>query len=217
MRPRFRQYNAIMRIVLPLALLALSAGLCTGQSGFQPLFNERNLDQFIVDTPGLWSVEKGVLVGRSPGLKYNDFLRTRKNYRNFILKAKFRMNDATGNANSGIQFRSKPMPDSHEVIGYQADLGQKYWGCLYDESRRKKVLAGPGPEALAKLDEAGWNEYTITARGNHIVLELNGVKTVDYTEKDAGIEPGGFLAFQLHSGPAFHMEFRSIRIQVLPD
>jgi hypothetical protein len=58
-------------LLLPGAMLA--------QAGFQPLFNGKNLDEFVVDTPGLWSVEKGgEIVGRSPALKYNDFLRTRR-------------------------------------------------------------------------------------------------------------------------------------------
>lgn len=182
---------------------------------FRPLFNGRNLDDFIVDTPGLWRVERGgTIVGVSPGLKYNDFLRTRRAYSDFILKAAFRMVDSTGKGNSGIQFRSKPMPDSHEVIGYQADIGQDYWGCLYDESRRKKVLAGPKPEQL-KIDRQGWNRYVITAQGPRITLELNGVKTVDYTETESGIEGSGFVALQLHGGPPLEMHFKDLTIAEL--
>lgn len=180
------------------------------------MFNGKNLDQWIVDTPGLWRVEHGVIIGTSPGLKYNDFLRTKKQYRNFILKATFRMKDTTGKANSGIQFRSKPMSDSHEVIGYQADMGQQYWGCLYDESRRKKVLVQASPEALAKLDKAGWNSYVITAVGNKITIELNGVKSVEWVETEPGIEESGFLALQLHGGPPLEMEFKDLRIKELP-
>jgi hypothetical protein len=182
---------------------------------FRPLFNRRNLDDFIVDTPGLWRVERGgTIVGVSPGLKYNDFLRTRRQYSDFILKAAFRMVDASGKGNSGIQFRSKPMPDSHEVIGYQADMGQDYWGCLYDESRRKKVLAGPAPGNL-KIDRKGWNRYVITARGPRITLELNGLKTVDYTETENGIEGSGFIALQLHGGPPLEMHFKDLTIAEL--
>ena len=182
---------------------------------FRPLFNGRNLDDFIVDTPGLWRVGRGgTIVGVSPGLKYNDFLRTRRQYSDFTLKASFRMIDALGKGNSGIQFRSKPMPDSHEVIGYQADMGQDYWGCLYDESRRKKVLAGPAPGKL-KIDRQGWNRYVITARGAHITLELNGVTTVDYTEAESGIEGSGFIALQLHGGPPLEMHFKDLTIAEL--
>ena len=205
----------MMRIFLLAAALAGAA--FSQQAGFKPLFNGRNLDDFVVDTPGLWSVEKGEIVGRSPALKYNDFLRTKKNYSHFILKVKFKMTDASGKANSGVQFRSKPMPDSHEVIGYQADMGQNYWGCLYDESRRKKVLVQASPEALAGLDEAGWNEYIVEASGPRILITLNGHVTVDYTETEPGIETGGFIALQLHAGPAFEMRFKDLLIRELPD
>jgi len=199
--------------------IALTAGTAAAAdpsgNGFKPLFNGKNLNDFTVDTPGLWRVENGSIIGVSPGLRYNDFLRTRKHYRDFILKVKFRMVDTTGKGNSGIQFRSRPMPGSHEVIGYQADVGQNHWGCLYDESRRRRVLAQASPESLAGLDKTGWNEYVITARGPRITLELNGRKTVDYTETEAGIEHSGFIALQLHSGPPLEMHFKDLFIKEL--
>lgn len=192
-----------------------SVSLLHAENDFKPLFNGKNLDDWIVDTPGLWSVQNGVISGKSPGLKYNDFLRTRKHYRNFILKASFRMTDPTGRGNSGIQFRSKPVEGSHEVSGYQADMGQQYWGALYDESRRKKVLVQASEAALAKLDKTGWNQYVITAKGNHITIELNGVKSVEWTETEPGIEDNGFIALQLHSGGPLTMEFKDLMIRVL--
>jgi hypothetical protein len=65
-------------------------------------------------------------------------------------------------ANAGIQIRSRRIPNHHEMIGYQADMGQHYWGCLYDESRRRKILANVNRQELdkvLKLDD--WNEYVI--------------------------------------------------------
>ena len=40
-------------------------------------------------------------------------------------------------------------------------------------------LAQASPESLAGLRKDDWNEYVITARGNHITLYLNGKRTVD--------------------------------------
>ena len=196
-----------------LVLCVLTAASLFAEEGFTPLFNGKNLDGWEVDTPGLWSVRDGMIVGQSPGLKYNDFLRTKRNYSDFILKLSFRMVDGRGN--SGIQFRSKPVPNSHEVSGYQADIGEQYWGCLYDESRRRKVLVQAKPESLAGLKKDDWNEYVITAQGNHITLDLNGVRTVDYTETDPGIETTGFLALQLHGGPPMEVHFKDLRIREL--
>jgi predicted dehydrogenase len=180
---------------------------------FQALFNGADLEGWETDTPGLWRVRDGVIVGKHSGLKYNDFLRTKRSYRDFMLQLEFQL--AGGEGNSGIQFRSKPAPGSHEVEGYQADIGQKYWGCLYDESRRKRVLAEPDPLMLRNTDKTGWNTYVITAHGRHITLELNGVRTVNYIEEEPGIDRVGFIALQAHSGPRIEVHFRNIQIAEL--
>ena len=121
-----------------------------------------------------------------------------------------------GKGNSGVQFRSKRVADSSEVSGYQADIGEQYWGCLYDESRRNKVLA-QAPATLAdKLKKNDWNTYTIRAVGPRITLAINGVTTVDYTEPDASIPRTGVVALQVHSGPPLRVAFRKIRIKELP-
>jgi len=198
------------------AFLLTGAAAAFGQTGFRPLWNGRDLSDFVVDTKELWAVEDGMIAGKSPGIKYNEFLRTRKTYGDFHLRCEFKMTDPTGKANSGIQFRSaETEPRSHEVVGYQADMGQQYWGCLYDESRRKRVLAQASEAALAKLDKAGWNSYEIEAKGPRIVLRLNGVVSVDYTETEAGIAQSGFIALQLHSGPPLEMRWRQLAIREL--
>lgn len=184
-----------------------------GQGAATPLFDGKTLAGWVVDTPGLWQVRDGMIVGRHDGLKYNDFLRTRKHYKDFELRLKFRL--VNGEGNTGVQFRSQPVPDSHEVAGYQADIGMQYWGCLYDESRRKRVLAQAAVGSLEGLDKTGWNEYVITARGNHITLELNGKRTVDYTEPEPGMDSPGFIALQVHSGPRIEVWFKDIVLREL--
>jgi hypothetical protein len=196
-----------------LCSLFVIAAAASAQPGFKPLFNGRDLDGWQVDTPGLWQVRDGALIGKHDGLKYNDFLRTVKHYRNFELRLKFRL--VNGEGNSGIQFRSKPVPNSHEVEGYQADIGAQYWGCLYDESRRKKILAQAPASMLEGLDKTTWNEYVVTARDNRITLELNGKRTVDYTETEPGMDVAGFIALQVHSGPKIEVWFKDVMIREL--
>jgi predicted dehydrogenase len=182
-------------------------------SEWRALFNGTDLSTWIVDTKELWSVRDGMIVGRHSGLKYNDFLRTREDFGDFELSLSFRLTGGEGN--SGIQFRSEPVPNSHEVSGYQADIGQQYWGCLYDESRRNKVLAGPPEGALAGLDKNGWNDYVIRAQGNFISLHLNRIRTVHYLETESNIRRRGFIALQVHSGPKIEVAFKTIRIREL--
>jgi predicted dehydrogenase len=197
--------------------LAFKTGRTTETSrnsaDWQPLWNGRDLSDFIVDTESCWAVRDGIIVGRHDGLKYNDFLRTRRQYDDFELRLMFRLKNGVGN--SGIQFRSEPVPDSHEVSGYQADIGEKYWGCLYDESRRKKVLAGPPEMALANLDKTAWHNYVIRAEGNFITLHLDGVRTVHYVETAPNILERGFIALQVHSGPGIEVEFKDLMIRAL--
>ena len=184
------------------------------EDGFRPLFNGRDLSGWEGDRK-LWLVEQGMLIGRSPGIKYNDFLATTRSYRDFVLRFQIRLIDGRGN--SGMQFRSQRVPPpSHEVCGYQADVAAGMWGNIYDESRRRKNLAGPAAELLRKiLRPTGWNDYEIQARGDHIVLALNGVTTADYAETDAKIARDGIFATQIHAGGPMEVQFRNIRIREL--
>lgn len=161
----------------------------------------------------LWKVEQGLLVGDSPGIPRNQFLATTKRYADFEMQLEFRL--VGGSGNSGIQFRSERVPRSTEVSGYQADIGQQYWGCLYDESRRNKVLVQATPQAQAAFKKNDWNTYSIRAAGDHIVLQANGTTTVDYRERGEKIASSGILALQVHSGPPTRVEFRKIRIREL--
>jgi hypothetical protein len=156
-----------------------------------------------------------MLVGDSPGIKRNEFLATEKRYANFELRLEFRLRDGMGN--SGIQFRSKRVADSSEVSGYQADIGEKYWGCLYDESRRNKILVQAPVGLDDVLKKEGWNSYVIRAEGNHITLSVNGRQTVDYREEGSDIAASGIIALQVHAGAPLRVEFKNLRIRELPD
>lgn len=203
-------------IVLGL-LLAASAALppyvfAADEDGYRVLFNGKDLAGWEGDT-SLWKVADNCIVGDSPGIKHNQFLCTKDEYGDFELKVEFRMRDGVGN--SGVQFRTKRVPGSTEVSGYQADLGQDYWGCLYDESRRNKILVKAPASLEQSLKKSDWNEYTIRAEGDHILLKINGVTTVDYREPDAEIARSGIVALQVHSGGPMKVEFRNIRIKKL--
>jgi ketosteroid isomerase-like protein len=146
----------------------------------------------------------------------NEFLCTTKEYGDFVLRLRFRLLGDPAKANAGVQFRSRRIPNDHEVIGYQADLGENYYGALYDESRRRKVLAGPNPEDMNRvLKRDDWNEYEIRAEGRRIRLAINGHQTVDYTEADETIEQKGCICLQIHSGPPSEAWYKDIAIESL--
>lgn len=201
-----------LSLLLAVCTLVPSLTSAADDEGFRRLFNGKDLSGWEGDTT-LWKVADACILGDSPGIKHNQFLCTREEFGDFELKLEFRMKDGVGN--SGVQFRTKPVPDSTEVSGYQADIGEKYWGCLYDESRRNKILVAPPADFEATLKKGDWNEYTIRAEGDRIVLKMNGVTKVDYREPEATIARSGIVALQVHSGGPMRIEFRNIRIKPL--
>lgn len=183
-----------------------------------PLFDGKTFQGWAGDTAKSFRIQDGVIVGGNlqNAIPRNEFLCTTRQYTNFVLKAKFKLLGGE-QANAGIQFRTQRIPNHHEVYGYQADMGQNYWGALYDESRRKKVLAAPAAEEITKFVKFNdWNDYEIRAEGARIQLFVNGRKTVDYTEEDATIPRYGIIAVQIHSGPPSEAWYKDLIIQELP-
>jgi hypothetical protein len=162
-------------------------------------------------------IQDGAIVGGSldKPVPRNEFLCTEKTYRDFELKLQFKVLGA--GANAGVQIRTKRIPDDHEVIGYQADLGDGWWGSLYDESRRRRVLAAADAEALDKvLKRDEFNEYVIRCEGKRIQLWINGLQTVDYTETEEGIDEEGVIGLQIHGGDPSEAWYKDITIRDLP-
>ncbi|MBI3679048.1 MAG: DUF1080 domain-containing protein [Acidobacteria bacterium] len=204
-----------MALLRTLLWCALCSGSLSAEDGFRPLFNGKNLAGWEEDTPGIWKAHNGMIVGKSPGLDHSEFLRSKKMYSDFVLKLSFHLVDAKGN--TGVQFRSKAVPNSHIVLGYQADvIPKRCWGCLYDELRRK-FLVSASPESMAAAREDDWNDLVVTARGNHITIDVNGTRAVDYRESDPGIDASGILALQVHGGPPMEVRFKDLRIRDLTE
>jgi len=185
------------------------------QAGFVALFDGKTFAGW-EGSQEVFRIEDGAIVGGTLAAKvaHNEFLCTLASYDDFELRLQFRL--LGEDANAGVQIRSQRVPDHHEVSGYQADMGQQYWGCLYDESRRNKVLACPEPAKIAAVVRTGeWNDYIIRCEGKRIQLWVNGVQTVDYTEPDDTIPQTGIIGLQIHGGPPSEAWYRNIRIKSL--
>jgi hypothetical protein len=203
---------------IPLFVLVLVS--LTPIQGAEPakLFDGKTLAGWEGDKD-TWRIEDGAISGGALDalVPRNEFLCTTKTYGDFELKVTFKLLGDRKGANAGVQIRSKRIPKHHEVIGYQADIGQQYWGALYDESRRNRVLAQPGKELLDKIVKYdGWNDYVIRCEGPRIRLWLNGTLTVDFTEKDDKIERTGIIGLQIHGGAKAKALYKNITIEELP-
>jgi len=252
--------DSFFRAILPSALSALAAAALLhparlpaqsppSDPQFVSIFNGKDLTGWDGD-PKLWSVEDGAIVGRRVKAerpdKGNTFLIwTGGRPGNFELRAAFRLlsDNATGWANSGIQYRSRVVDPVHWVVrGYQADMdgSGKYVGQLYEEGFRgflalpgQRVRITPGiglkphievlgrtadPAAiLAAIQKQGWNEYVIIAEGNHLRQYFNGILSADVVDLDqANAAESGVIALQLHAGLPMTVEFKDILLKTLP-
>jgi len=188
-------------------------------AGPVPLFDGKTLNGWDGDTAKTWRVADGVILAGSllEKVPRNEFLATTRRYTNFVLRLKVKLTGTEGFVNSGVQFRSERVPNDAEMIGYQADIGEGWWGAIYDESRRNKVVAKPDEAAVKRaLKPQEWNDYEVRAEGRHMVVKLNGQVTADYTEPDEKIPQSGRIGLQIHGGGKTEVRFKDVTIEELP-
>jgi putative heme-binding domain-containing protein len=171
-------------------------------------FNGKDLSGWDGDED-LWRVENGEIVGRTAtGLKKNQFLKSQMMLGDFRLSCKVKL--TPNKENSGIQFRSEPLPDG-EMRGYQADIGAGWWGKLYEEQGRGTLWDESG-EAYVKTDD--WNSYEIVAVSSKIRTYIDGHLCVDLDDSKG--KGTGVIALQLHAGGPMEVRFKEFQIQLHP-
>ena len=211
------RFALFLLLVVPVG--ALLADKPMAEVGFGPLFDGKTLAGW-EGKKEVFPVREGAIVAGSlkNPIANNEFLCTTKSYGDFELRLQAKL-VGPGN-NAGIQFRSRRIPNHHEVIGYQCDMGSwkpgVIWGALYDESRRRKMLAeGKQAEIAKALKKNDWNDLVIHCQKNRIQIWLNGNQTVNYLEKDTKIATKGIIGLQIHGGKPSMASYRKIRIKPL--
>jgi hypothetical protein len=206
--------------ILLLWISAYVCGAADGNAG-RPIFDGKTFQGWEGDTNKTWRIEQGAFVGGTlkATVPQNDFICTTRSYTNFVLRLKFKLVGTEGFVNGGVQVRSQRARDpAYEMVGYQADIGDpEWWGCLYDETRRNKVLAKSNMAEVNKvLKRNDWNDYVIRCEGKRIRLWINGYQTVDYTEPDEHIPQFGLIGLQVHGGGKTEASYKDILVEILP-
>ncbi len=234
--PIQRFIKAILSVLLILETQAVVA-----DDGFRSLFDGKTLDGWVQrGGKAKYSVDDGMIVGRTVPNTPNSFLCTERRFSNFILEYEYKCDDQL---NSGVQFRSnvfdKPMMveingkkrtiAAGRVHGYQVEIDpnkpDRMWsGGVYDEGRRGWLfpgIAGGDAKAFTKQGQqvykkGEWNKARVQCRGPHIQTWLNGVPRADFKD-DLTLE--GIIALQVHGvrgrKDPLTVRWRNLRIKVL--
>jgi hypothetical protein len=195
----------------------------TGE-GFVALFNGKNLDGWVGDTKGykVEALDGGSAIVCQPG---GTNLFTKDEFADFEFRFEFQL---TPGANNGIALRS-PTEGDPAYVGFESQIldntadqykGLKEWqyhGSIYGVSAATAT-------ALRKTGE--WNHETITMKGRHVTVVLNGVTIVDVDLDKAapegktvsGHKVDGLARTQGHIGFCGHgdrVAYRNLRIRKL--
>jgi len=212
----------ILRTILLSSLLVFPAGRSLSAAeqpdphlqpvgdGWKVLLNGHDLTGLVAQAD-FWKIDgDGALHGNNPGTPDHHYSFTEAEFADFEIHADVKM----VGYNSGLCIRIAPTSFDN-VPGYQVDMGDGYWGCLWDERGQGMVASFP-PEKAAELVHAGeWNHYYVRAQGHHIQIWLNGVLTVDTVDENGRLS--GPIGFQLcHSGKATEAWFKNIVTRPLP-
>ena len=205
---------------------AMAAG---AEAEFTPIFNGKDLTGW--EGKPEWRVEDGAITCDKPCAKEHYLIWRGGKPADFDLRAEFKL----VGGNSGIQFRSRELPD-FDAAGYQADMCTiGFWyGALYntaaggfdalrgqkveiDQGGKKTVTAlGDAAELLKRVKPGDWNEYRIVAQGDTITLWINGVMMSQTTDRQQGkAARAGIIALQMHPNLQMKVQYKNIRIKNL--
>ncbi len=208
------------------------------EPGFVSLFDGKTIDGWQGDRT-IWSVRDGAITGRTTAerkLKENNFLVWKDQVEDFELRLKFRLE----NGNSGIYYRARKRPAGQTkgdpLVGTQADfdasgrwtgvvmeyllrevLAERGEKVVIDEQGKRQVTGslGNAGELLKTVRAGEWNEYTVVARGGHVVLKINGATMCELDDRDPKRLVHGWLAVQVHVGAPMVVQFKDIYLRRL--
>jgi hypothetical protein len=185
-------------LILLSTLLGLATVVANPIAGALSLFNGTNLDGWVPMNGGHFTVTSGVIHLEGG----QGWLRTQKEYGDFILTAEWR--GMKTNYNSGVFIRApiagQPWaPDIWQINTKQTGIGELLAGS-------KKIIRS----VTRPIPSAEWVSFRIEARGTNLTLAVNERPVWEFH----ALKPAsGYIGLQAE-GKAF--EFRNLEIVELP-
>lgn len=141
-----------------------------------------------------WEVVDGTL---SPCGSPAGYLTSKESYKDFALTVDFKTGEDT---NSGVFIRSPGGNAGYEVQIWKAQPAGYNTGSIVGAGKTDKEY---------KFIADQWNHYEITADGDHLVVVLNGTKTLDIHDSQFS---DGCIRLQYQKFP---IEFKNIKLRAI--
>lgn len=187
--------------LLFLGLLSASL-LSAADNGWIKMFDGKTLDGWKANqNPESWTAKDGMIIG--DGEKSHLFWMVRQ-CTNCEFKADVKISDG---GNSGMYFRTAfgpGFPKGYEVQVNSTHKDPVRTGSLYNFVKIYKQLVPPDT----------WFNQLVIARGNHIIIEVNHKKVVDFVD-EKNTYTSGYLALQQHNKGSVVM-YKNLMMKPLP-
>ena len=142
---------------------------------------------------------------------------TARQFGDFALRVEFRASDR--NANSGVFLRVPEAPSNDDYIYHSFEIqiddageGIHQTGAVYDAQ---------APTELATNPPGQWNQLEITFVGNHITVDLNGKRVIDWDAEPRGkvadFASRGYIGLQNHDDGHTSVSFRNVFVKDLTE
>lgn len=190
-------------VLLPAAVLLAAAVSSAQDAGWIRIFDGKTLDGWKAsEHPENWKAVDGVIDASGPR---SHLFYMRRECVDCEFKADVKL--AKG-ANSGMYFRAQFGPGWPK--GYEAQLNNSY-----EKDPRKTGSLYAIKDVTERLipEDDVWFTQHIIARGNHIIIKVNGKTVVDFVD-EKNTYSRGYLALQQHD-PGSRVQFRNLMMRIL--
>jgi hypothetical protein len=168
-----------------------------GNGQWESLFNGKDLTGWVPMNGGIYLATNGVI----HLAKGNGWLRTEKEYTNFVLEAEWRALEPKYNSGFFLRAGLEGRPFPTDV--WQVNLKESALGELLKGSVNKVPSVTP-PMPLNQ-----WVKFRMEARGRKLTLDVDGKRAWEFNELEAD---HGYIGLQAE-GKSF--DFRNVRVQEL--
>lgn len=187
------------------AFALVGCGSMPAGDGWQTLIDGgKGMDNFTNMGGANWHAEADAIVAdKRPGTEPTYYLATKQSYKDFQVRAEFWVSD---DANSGLYLRCSDVRPMTDRTCHEANIFDKRPDPSYATGAIVWLVKAPTP---VPLTGGKWNVMEVIAKGPHMTVILNGVKTAETNEAR---ETNGVIGLQYAGGV---VRFRKLQVKPL--